>query len=120
MRKGRLPLHCYLTEIFKRGREGSQHIQSWSKRELKFVLGVLGSATISESWSERIGEEDIKHIPGCVCFGQLKYCWIRCWKSFDLATQITSTPLTSHSGAPLKREQPNFTTSPNSIHSVGK
>lgn len=29
-----------------------------------------------ESRGERIGEEGIKRIPGCVCFGQLQYFWI--------------------------------------------
>lgn len=55
-------------------RKQSRYTQFVSKQELKCVLGV--QVLMPEFWDKRIGEEGLKCIPGCVCFGRFKYFWI--------------------------------------------
>lgn len=79
-----------------------------SKHGLKRVLGLrvaLLSLNPRVRELERKAARDTKGIPGCVCFGQLKYFWILFLEMSGLSTQITFNPLPSHNRAPLKRKQ---------------
>lgn len=69
---------------------------------------------------ERKAARDVIGIPGCVCFGDLKYFWILFLEVSGLSTQITFNSLPPDNRAPLKRKQPDSIASPTSVHWVGK
>ena len=91
-------------------------VKMWDKM-CAWCSGKLYDAWILE-WENWRGRHKTHHRSCLFWPTQIFLDWLL--EIFDLATHITSTPLTSHSGAPLKREQPDFTASPNSVHSVGK